>query len=285
MALTDFNTKQIKEKLVKIKREEEEEKAKKTAKKFNLPYVNLTITPIDYENLANIPRKKAEQGNIIAIQRKNRVISLALTNLDDSKTKEIIEELKKKGFECKIFIVSPTSLKRGLGYYDIIEQHGKKRSLRSVFIIQKKELEEFKKSLQTVQELEKTINTLPTSRLLTIIMAGAIEMQASDIHIEPSKESIRLRYRIDGLLQDIVNFPIKQYAFLLSKIKMLSDMLLNVHDISQDGRFSINILKDEEIEQEIDLRVSVLPSNKGESIVIRLLGLSAIKLDIKELGV
>jgi len=285
MALTDSNKKQIREKLIKIKREEEETKAKRTAKKFSLPYVNLTITPIDYENLANIPRKKAEQGNVITIQRKNRVISLALTDPNNPKTKEIIEELKKKGFECKIFIVSPTSLKKGLGYYDIIEQHGKKRSLRSVFIIQKKELEEFKKSLQTVQELEKTINTLPTSRLLTIIMAGAIEMQASDIHIEPSKEIIRLRYRIDGLLQDIVDFPIKQYAFLLSKIKMLSDMLLNVHDISQDGRFSINILKDEKVEQAIDLRVSVLPSSKGESVVIRLLGLSAVKLDIKELGV
>jgi len=286
MALPKFNTKQIQDKLTKIRRQEEEDKAKRTAKKFNLSYVNLTVTPIDYENLANIPRKKAEQGNIIVLQRKNRVISLALTDPNNPKTKEIIKELENKEFECKIFVVSPTSLKRGLGYYDIIEQHAKKRSLRSVFIIQKKELEEFKESLQTVQKLEKTINTLPTSRLLTIIMAGAIEMKASDIHIEPSKTIIRLRYRIDGLLQDIVDFPIKQYAFLLSKIKMLSDMLLNVHDISQDGRFSINILdNNEEIEQTIDLRVSVLPSSKGESVVIRLLGLSAVKLDIKELGV
>ena len=286
MALAKFNTKQIQEKLTKIRRKEEEDKAKRIAKKFNLSYVNLTVTPIDYENLANISRKKAEQGNIIVIQRKNRVISLALTDPNNPKTKEIIEELKNKEFECKIFVVSPTSLKRGLGYYDIIEQHAKKRSLRSVFIIQKKELEEFKESLQTIQKLEKTINTLATSRLLTIIMAGAIEMKASDIHIEPSKKVIRLRYRIDGLLQDIVDFPIKQYAFLLSKIKMLSDMLLNVHDISQDGRFSINILDDDEkIEQIIDLRVSVLPSSKGESVVIRLLGLSAVKLDLEGLGV
>jgi len=285
MALPKFNTKQIQEKLTKIRREEEEDKAKRIAKKFDLSYVNLTVTPIDYENLANISRKKAEEGNIIVIQRKNRVISLALTDPNNPKTKEIIEELKNKEFECKIFVVSPTSLKRGLGYYDIIEQHAKKRSLRSVFVVQRKELEEFKESLQTVQKLEKTINTLPTSRLLTIIMAGAIEMKASDIHIEPSKEIVRLRYRIDGLLQDIVNFPMKQYAFLLSKIKMLSDMLLNVHDISQDGRFSINILDDEKIEQTIDLRVSVLPSSKGESVVIRLLGISAVKLDIKELGV
>ncbi len=285
MALTNFNTKRIQEKLAKIRREEEEEEAKRTAKKFDLSYVNLTITPIDYENLANIPREKAEQGNIIVIQRKNRVIGLALTDPGNPKAKEVIEELKNKGFECKIFVVSLTSLKKGLGYYNIIEQHIKERPLRSVLIIQIKELEEFKESLQTVQKLEKTINVLPTSRLLTIIMAGAIEMKASDIHIEPSEENIRLRYRIDGLLQDIVDFPMNQYTFLLLKIKMLSDMLLNVHDISQDGRFSINILDDEKIEQAIDLRVSVLPSSKGESVVIRLLGLSTIKLDIRGLGI
>jgi len=111
-------------------------------------------------------------------------------------------------------------------------------------------------------------------------------MEASDIHLEPGKEGIRLRYRIDGLLQDIAAFPTKEYHFLISRIKSLSDMLLNVVDVSQDGRFTTKISGgDKKFPEAIDLRVSLLPTNYGESVVMRLLGTSTIKLNLDDLGI
>lgn len=280
MVLINNKTKDLKEKLSELKHEEEEKRAKDLAEKLNLPYVNLALIPIDPNDLTIIPQAKAQQG-ILAIARKlGLVLQIAVQDPQNQKTKEIIQELQNQGYQCKIFITSLSNLQKAWQQYQTALRSSKEVSLRGVFNIDQKELAQFKKSLATIQELSRKINSLSTSQLLTIILAGAIEMKASDIHLEPSKENIRLRYRIDGLLQDIASFPVKEYNFLLSRIKTLSDLLLNVHDTSQDGRFSIKIS-----EQIIDIRVSVLPSKSGESIVMRLLGMAAIKLELKELGI
>jgi type IV pilus assembly protein PilB len=288
MALTDSKTRDLEEKLSELKHQEEENRAKQLAEKLGLPYVNLGVMPIDTNDLTVLAEEKAKKGNLLVIKKTGRTLRLAVKDPNKAQTKQIIKELQKQGFECQLFITSSTSLKKGWQQYNLAIHPSKDIPLRGVFVIQKKELEEFKKSLTTIQELQKTIASLPTTRLLTIILAGAIKMKASDIHLEPSKEGVRLRYRIDGLLQDIISFPIKQYNFLLSRIKTLADLLLNIHDTSQDGRFSIKILDDNSPtgkEKTIDIRVSVLPSSSGESIVMRLLGISAVKLNLEDLGI
>jgi type II secretory ATPase GspE/PulE/Tfp pilus assembly ATPase PilB-like protein len=283
MTLNQPKTKALEEKLTELKRQEEENQAKRLAESLGLPYVNLMITPIDFDDLIILPQEKAKQGNLVVIKKTGRVLHLAVKDPSHPSTRQIIQELQEQGFECRLFIASLTSLKKGWTHYESAPL--KTTPIRGVFIIQKKELEEYKKSLQTIQELKKTIGTLSTTRLLTIIMAGAIEMNASDIHLEPEKGGIRLRYRIDGLLQEITNLPNDVYRFLLSRIKTLSDMLLNIHDVSQDGRFTVKILDGEKTVKVIDIRTSVLPSGYGESIVMRLLGLAVAKLNLNELGI
>ena len=285
MVVIKSKTKTLEDRLIRIKRQEEEKEAQRLAEKFKLPYINLILTPIDLNDLASLSEEKARQGNLLVIRRTGRVIRLAVKNPEDPQTNQIIKEFQAQGFECRLFIASLTGLKKGWQQYGQITEQHKDAPLRGVFVIQKKELEEFKESLQTVQELKKAISSLSTTQLLIIILAGAIEMEASDIHLEPGKEGIRLRYRIDGLLQDITDFPQKDYHFLLSRIKTLSEMLLNVHDISQDGRFTIKILEDKKYTQSIDMRVSVLPSGYGESVVMRLLGTSAVQLNLNDLGI
>lgn len=271
--------------LERIKRREEERTTKYLATKVGIPYLNLTIVSIDSDSLLTIPKEEAGKGKLVVVKRNASVLRIAVVNPGDSNTKKTIERLKKQGFKCKLYLISANSLKTGLKYYE--HYIAKPVPLRGILILQKKELEEFESSLETTQELKKIIHKLSTSRLLAIVIAGAIKMEASDIHIEPEKKGIRLRYRIDGLLQDITDFPRKEYHFFLSRIKSLSDMLLNVSDVSQDGRFTIKIKDPREVKiiESIDIRSSVLPSAFGESIVMRLLGLSAIRLDLRDLGI
>ncbi len=201
---------------------------------------------------------------------------------DLSTLQDVLKELTDDGFQCNQFIISLSSFRKGIINYDLLKEDSV--PLRGIFIIQKKELEEFQQSVNTVQDLKKSISDISTTQLLTIVIAGSMKMKASDIHIEPTKQGIRLRYRIDGILQDITDFPDKVYRFFVSRIKTLSDMILNVHDISQDGRFSIKIMDGDKMDSMIDVRVSILPSGFGETIVMRLLGVGALKLNLEDLG-
>src|SRR3989344_6057349 len=117
------------------------------------------------------------------------------------------------------------------------------------------------------------------SRLLEIILAGAIAIKASDIHIEPEKERGRLRFRLDGILQDVGFFGSDIYHLINSRIKLLSGMKLT-SKIAQDGRFSIS-----EGDVEISIRSSLIPGSYAEAIVMRLLDPKSIQVDLEELGI
>ena len=283
MSLIDSKNTAFKEKLINIRRREEEERAKQLAKTLGLPYVNLMLTPVDSKDMAILPREKSKKGNLAIMRKTGRELRIAVETPSNPQTIQIINKLKEQGFDCHLFIVSLAGLKTAWGKYKFTSST--KVFLQDAFVIQQEELKEFKKALKTVKELEKEIHSMSTSKILSVIIAGAIEMKVSDIHFEPSKDEIRLRYRIDGLLQDVANFPEKDYHFLLSRVKTLSGMLLNIHDTTQDGRFSVAIMENKKTVKSIDLRVSVLPSSYGESIVMRLLGSSDVQLELADLGI
>jgi type IV pilus assembly protein PilB len=117
------------------------------------------------------------------------------------------------------------------------------------------------------------------SRLLEIIIAGALALKASDVHIEPEEKFVRIRYRLDGVLTDILHFDKETFRLLLSRIKLLSGMKLNLTG-AQDGRYSI-ILENTEIE----IRTSILPSAYDESIVMRVLNPTSISVPLESLGI
>ncbi len=262
---------ELEEKLSQIKKREEEKKAELLADKTNLPYLDLSITPIDPEDVSFLTEEESKKGELVVIKKTGRALYLAVKDPNNPETKKIIDQLKKKGIDCHIFIASLTGLKKAWERYKLIIPE--KISLKGILLIKEKELE-------TAGKIKEIIGKLSTTQLLAMIMAGAIKMNASDIHLEATKKDVRLRYRIDGILQDIASISQKEYDFLLSRVKTLSDMLLNRTDISQDGRFTIKIGEQESI----DIRSSILPSNYGENIVLRLLGIAVAKLNLKELG-
>jgi len=123
-----------------------------------------------------------------------------------------------------------------------------------------------------------------TTELLEVILAGGISLEASDLHVEPKEEQAKIRVRIDGILQDVLFFDLKTYQALLSRIKLLSEIKLNITDRPQDGRFSfvvLSIKKNKIIE--IEIRTSSLPTEYGESIVLRILNPKSL-IEIEGLG-
>ena len=160
-----------------------------------------------------------------------------------------------------------------------------KISSDKIFEIQKKirDILEFKK------EIEKFLSQkiIETTKTIEIIMLGGITLKASDIHIEPEENQAKIRIRLDGMLHDLINIPQKPYQSLLSRIKLISGIKLNIRDRAQDGRFSL--IMEEIIEKNavsklvIEIRVSVIPSEHGESIVLRILNPKSL-VEVEKLG-
>jgi type IV pilus assembly protein PilB len=147
--------------------------------------------------------------------------------------------------------------------------------------IAKKRVAFLQKKIESITEFKEEIKKnlrKETTELLEIILVGAAWLSASDIHLEPREESIRLRIRLDGMLHDVLLFPKEIYHLLLSRIKLLAGLKLNIHDRPQDGSFSV-VLPDKEIE----IRTSSLPADWGESVVMRILNPESLR-SIEELG-
>ncbi len=140
------------------------------------------------------------------------------------------------------------------------------------------------KSLPTIISiLENTVaakKSYRVSRILETIVAGALAVDASDMHLEPEEDYVTLRYRLDGVLQEVIRFDNDTYNLLLSRIKLISGMKLNIKKDSQDGRFSIRLSIGD-----VEVRVSILPGAYNESIVMRLLNPKSISVPLESLGI
>ena len=264
--------------LSRMKHESEEQQAASLAATLGYPYIDLNIFPIDPETLRTIPKEDAVKYELIPIQRAGKNVSLAVSNISNPDLKEYTEKLEKEeGFKLKIYISSKTGFQKTLERYKYIALADNLEDLR--LTLSGADLEEFEKNLKDVIDLKKRITEIPTTEVINIVMAGAVKMEASDIHFEPQQDGIRLRYRMDGVLQDITNLPSQVYHYILSRVKVLSGMKINIRDIAQDGHFSVEIEGNE-----IDVRVSILPGNFGENIVMRLLNQQAVALKFDDLG-
>lgn len=136
----------------------------------------------------------------------------------------------------------------------------------------------FEKEIKNLADLKTEASKIPTTELLEVLFAGAISTRASDIHFEPEEKEIRLRFRIDGFLQDVFNLKKEDYPAILNRIKLMAGLKINIREAPQDGRFTISG------EPDIEVRVSVLPGAYQENIVLRLLDPRIIKKNLEELG-
>lgn len=261
-----------------FRRQEEEEIASALAKELNLPYIDTNLVPIAPEDIRNLPEEEAKKYNVAIIHRNGKMVTVVASEPTNPETQNFLNNLKKeKSWQLKLFVVSRSNLEhlfekyKQIVFVDILDQ----MSLH----LSGEDLEKFENDMKDLLTLKARIGELPTTQILNIMLAGAYKLGASDVHIEPAEHQIRLRYRIDGLLQDIALLPLNVFKNIVSRIKLMSGMKINLRDIAQDGTFEIKLA-----DKKIDTRVSIIPGNFGESIVIRLLDPDSIKVDVDKLG-
>jgi type II secretory ATPase GspE/PulE/Tfp pilus assembly ATPase PilB-like protein len=262
----------------KINRYEEELQASNLAREKGYYYVDLNLFPMSGDDIRVISEEDSRKFRTAVFQKRGKNLKVGIVDPNDPGTVGFVEKLKsEEGYDTTIYVLSPTSLEKVWNKYKFTP------FLENVDLLRMSlsggDLEEFDKNFGNLIELKKRIREIPTTQVVNTIMAGAIKMDASDIHFEPQEADVRLRYRIDGVLQDIGVLPRESYTFILNRVKMMGKMKLNIRKISQDGHFNVELEN-----TRIDIRVNVIPGNYGESIVMRLLNQADVLLDVESLG-
>lgn len=270
--------KELDVKLSELAKDEQERLAQYRAEQAGLPYISLIIFPIDAEVLELVPKKEAQKAATVLFYRQGRDIRLGAVNPQAPDTLAIVNSLKERfGMEPSVYVISHRSLQNALARYR--REHAPEAGPQGEIKVTNKQVEEFEATIDSLKKLGERITSLPPTEVLNSIVIGAVHMDSSDIHIEPKEKEARLRYRIDGVLQDITAFDRQGWALLLSRVKVLSKLKLNVKERPQDGSFVLRIG-----EETYDIRVSMLPGGYGENIVMRILNRRSEAVRISDLG-
>lgn len=234
---------------------------------------------IPREILALIPEEAARNYKLIVFDRVNNILSVAMLNPQLTEAQDALKFLvKQKDFDVKLFITTPSDLNRlWRGYKTFSEEiTGALKDIQG-------QLAEFKKTAQSkivsLDEKAAGIEEAPIIRLVSILIKRAVSVRASDMHIEPLRFKLRVRFRIDGVLKTVLYLPIEISGTVVSRIKIMSNLKIDETRIPQDGKFMVSVEG-----KEIDFRVSTFPISTGEKVAIRILDPNVGLKTIEELG-
>ncbi|MBI3205561.1 MAG: type IV-A pilus assembly ATPase PilB [Myxococcales bacterium] len=244
---------------------------------YRLPAINLDEYEIDNEIIKLVSRDVCEKHKIIPVSRSGQSLIVAMA---DPTNLHAIDDIKfLTNYNVEPVVASETSVGNAIErYYSAGPSY---EELMSDFSLDEQDID-FSADEEDVNalELEKQSADAPVVRLVNVLLLNAIRKGASDIHVEPYEKRLRVRYRIDGVLHEEMNPPIKLKAALVSRLKIMSQLDIAERRLPQDGRIKLKLGKG----REMDFRVSVLPTMWGEKVVLRLLDKGNLQLDMTKLG-
>jgi len=239
---------------------------------LNVPYVNLKGKIIPKDVLFLIPEEIARSHSLVIFEKEKNELKVATLNLENIENIQLIEFIRRKtDCEVKLYLTNPSSLESALKQYSKDFEKEIETILKTGEI--KIDLKEEKLSEEESAKRPSIIKVVET------ILEYAINKNASDIHIEPLENNILVRFRIDGILREIMRLPKEAGPGIVARIKILSNLKIDEHQIPQDGRFKISSPR-----YEVSFRVSVFPVAEGEKIVMRLLKEKGEMLTLEKLG-
>lgn len=282
--MADFNDQQQSKKLKEIRSQEEESFVERFAEREGYPYVKLSTTNVETDALILVSQEQSQSAFITPFKLASNVLHVGVKSPHLPETKEILELLSQK-YTLTTYLVSTASLEKAWSLYADVSKS--RVSHGGMLDISGAQLESLINEISTNTDISTKIDLVlsgktpkKTTQLMEIIFAGAIATESSDVHIESQEADVRIRFRQDGVLQDITVIDAESYKKILSRIKLLSEMKITQTDNAQDGRFTIDYAG-----KDIEVRVSVIPSAYGESFVMRLLNPDGIKVGLENLGI
>ena len=251
------------------------EKAKKKAESLNLPFKDLTGEKIPVEVLKEIPEEAATFYRFVPIKKEGNVLEVGMVDPEDLKAREALRFIALRSkLKPKIFVITPSHLKEVLRQYRTLREEIK-RALTEL----EKEFKEEKEKVKPEEIVARIAQEAPITKIVAVILKHAVEGRASDIHIEPMEKQLRVRFRVDGVLHTSLILPLHILEAIVSRIKILANLRIDETRVPQDGRFQTTIEG-----RKIDLRVSTLPTSKGEKVALRVLDPLIGLKDLPELG-
>jgi type IV pilus assembly protein PilB len=247
------------------------------ARQHRVPAVDLEKVKLDPKVLRLVPAEIAIKHTVLPLRRVGRTLTVAMASPADLGAVDDVKFITR--LEVEPVIAGEFTLRK------LIErEYGKAEDEKVSALLKEFDAGEIEKVEEEVEETSVTalraqVDEAPVVQLINHILTDAVQRGASDIHFECFEKEIRLRYRIDGVLQEIMKPPIKMKAALISRFKILSDLNIAERRIPQDGRCKLRVGK-----RIIDFRVSTLPTIFGEKIVLRILDSSNLTLDLEKFG-
>ncbi len=254
----------------------EQELSQFLSTQYGIPVVDLSSREIDADVIQLIPEEVSRKYHIIPISRTGSTLVIAMS---DPSNIFAIDDIKfLTGYNVEPLVASDEAIKNAIDEYYGSSDYG----LEGVLIdFEEEDIDVVKEEEDIdVSDLKKSTEEAPVVRLVNFILTDAIKKGASDIHIEPYEKVFRVRYRIDGVLHEVMKPPIKLKNAIASRIKIMSQLNIAERRLPQDGRIKLKMGKN----REMDYRVSVLPTLFGEKVVMRLLDKSNLQLDMTKLG-
>ncbi len=248
------------------------------SRQYGVPSINLDECEITEDVVRLVPREVAERHVLMPIARQGSTLIVAMSDPGNIYAMDDIKFLT--GLNVEAVVASETSIRKAIERYYGTTRHDE--TLKSLFdeIEGDQDVTVAGSDDVDMDELAKATEDAPVVRLVNMIMVDAVKRSASDIHIEAYEKDFRVRYRMDGVLYEIMRPPMRLRNAITSRIKIMSQLDIAERRLPQDGRIRLVLGRD----KEVDFRVSVLPTLFGEKVVMRVLDKSALKLDLGAIG-
>lgn len=247
---------------------------KSIAKVSGVPYVNLTEVEIDQKVLKLLPKDTAERFMAVPLGEMQRRLAVAM--LDANNVQAVDYLANKIQRPLKVYMASEEGIRHVLDQYKT-DLDGVNDAIGAVG--QEDEPADGAKKKPAEKDIKTIVQDSPITRALNTILEYAVKSRASDIHIEPLEDSLKIRCRIDGVLREVMKLPKSIEPALISRIKILSNLKIDEHRVPQDGQFAVHVGN-----KDVDLRIAISPVVWGEQVVIRLLDKSGTTLKLEDMG-
>ena len=247
------------------------------AKQSGMEPVDLDEVVVSADLLEMVPPHVAETYQVIPVEFDGTVLTLAVA---DPQNISALDDMKfMLNIEVKGALSDPDSIDRAMEKYYANRSESMESLLGSIDKDEIEVLDDSRHEMMDMDQLEKDVNAAPVVKLLNMVLLSAIKDRASDIHLEPFEKEFKIRYRVDGVLYEMMPPPIQLARAVISRVKVMSNLDIAETRLPQDGRIELNIAG-----RPVDLRVSTLPTMHGESVVMRVLDRGQVSLELENIG-